>query len=194
MIYTISGVLKLKRESFIVVEVGGVGLKVIVSKGTFATLPGVGERIALFSYLHVREDALDLYGFLREEELSLFNSLNSVSGIGPKSALGVIGIANIEQLVAAINEGRTELLTRASGVGKKTAERVILELKGKLTAGSSPETLTLMESDLELEETLMSFGYSRAQAKNAISKINPKTTSFKERLKEALKTTSIKLH
>jgi Holliday junction DNA helicase RuvA len=187
MIYRISGTIILKRDPFAVVDVGGVGFKVTVPPGVFGALPETGNLVTLFTHLHVREDALDLYGFLREDELFLFESLNGVSGIGPKSALGIMGVAKPDQLIAAINEGRTELLTRASGIGKKTAERVILELKGKLSATSAPQTLTLMESDLELEETLISLGYSRNQAKAAIGNVDPKTSGFKDRLKEALK-------
>ncbi len=187
MIYSISGKLLLKRESFAVLETGGVSFKVFTSAGVLAALPEIGREVKLFTYLHVRENLLELYGFEDLKALDLFERLNNINGIGPKSALGILGVAKIDQLVAAINEGRTELLTRASGVGKKTAERVILELKGKLTLLSAPQTLSLMESDLDLEETLVSLGYSKAQAKAAISKIDSKITNFKDRLKEALK-------
>ncbi len=187
MIYSVSGKLVLKREAFAVLEMGGIAFKIYTSAGVLAHLPETGADVKLYTYLHVREDALELYGFEDPKALDLFERLNGISGIGPKSALGILGVAKVDQLVAAINEGRTELLTRASGVGKKTAERVILELKGKLTLLSAPQTLSLMESDLDLEETLISLGYSKAQAKAAISKIDPKITNFKDRLKEAFK-------
>ena len=168
---------------------GGISLRVFASPHTLSALPAIGTAVTLHTYLNVREDALELYGFLNESELDLFEKLISVSGIGPKSAMGILGVSKADQLVAAINEGRTELITRASGIGRKTAERVILELKGKLAAVGTQETLNLMESDVELEETLTSLGYSRVQAKSAIAKLDPRVTGFKERLKEALKRT-----
>lgn len=187
MIYSIAGSMVFKKEHFFVLDAHGVSFKIFTSANTLANLPPGGSPAKAYCHLHVREDAMELYGFLSEKELELFEKLNTVTGIGPKSALGILGVTKIEQLVAAINEGKTELLTRASGIGKKTAERAVLELKGKLSLTSSPELLTLMESDVELEETLVGLGYSRAQAKTAIQKIDPKISGFKERLKEALK-------
>lgn len=187
MIYALNGKIALKQQNFFVIDVGGVSLKVFSSENNLKNIPISQNTIKIFTYLHVREDALELYGFISEEELGLFESLISISGIGPKSALSVLSLGKIDQIIAAINEGRTELLTRASGIGKKTSERIILELKGKLTIIKSAHILNLMESDLELEETLISLGYSRMEAKSAINAINPKITGFKERLKEALK-------
>ena len=187
MIYSLTGKLVSKHENFFIIETSGIAFKIFSSAGVLANLPTLGNQFKIFTHLYVREDALELYGFLNEQELGLFEKLNSVTGIGPKSALGILGIGKIDQLIAAINEGRTELLTRASGVGRKTAERIVLELKGKLSLTASPQALSLMESDVELEETLMSLGYNRVQAKTAISNIDPKITNFKDRLKEALR-------
>ncbi|MEK7554418.1 MAG: Holliday junction branch migration protein RuvA [Patescibacteria group bacterium] len=187
MIRSVSGKLSRKQPGFAVIDAGPVSFKIFVSSATFERLPQVGAVVRLATYLHVRENALELYGFLHEAELDLFERLNTVSGIGPKSALGIMSIARVEQLIAAINEGRPELLTRASGIGRKTAERAILELKGKLSALKTPETLRLMESDLELEETLISLGFSRSDAKSAIEKVDPATAGFPERLREALR-------
>lgn len=189
MIYSVSGILSLKRENLIVVEAGGVGYKLFVAENVAQSLPSIGSQVKVFSYLNLKQDGLDLYGFASEAELRLFERLISVNGVGPKSALGILSVAKIDQLVAAINGGKVELLTRASGVGKKTAERVVLDLKGKLSieGPESRQALSLMESDVELEETLASLGYSRQQAKIAISKIDPSVSGFKDRLKEALK-------
>ncbi len=188
MIYTISGTISHKKENLVIVGVGGIGFKVLVPKNLVPELPAVASAVHFFTYLHVREDALELYGFLRVKELELFEKLISISGIGPKSAIGILAVAPVDQLVAAINEGRTELLTRVSGVGKKTAERVILELKGKLTlVAADPQLFLRMESDAELEELLTGLGYSRAQARATISKIDPAIIDFKLRLKEALR-------
>lgn len=187
MIYSLSGVLKQKSHGYVVIEAAGVGYKVTCPVFVLSLLPEIGESATLLTHHHVREDANDLYGFLTDEELSLFESLISVSGIGPKSAMGIMGVAPISELVAAINEGRVDLLTKASGVGKKTAERAILELKGKLTFADTSGTIRKMEGDSELEEMLVGLGYNKAQAKAAIAKIDPKIIGLQERLKAVLK-------
>ncbi|MBI2024993.1 MAG: Holliday junction branch migration protein RuvA [Candidatus Harrisonbacteria bacterium] len=189
MIYSLSGKLAGKKEGFIVLESAGIGFKVLLSQRAAQSLAQIGSNIKLFCSLYNREnEPFELYGFMTEGELYLFERLNTVSGIGPRTAMAILNVAPIDQLVVAINEGKVDLLTRAGGVGRKTAERVVIDLKGKLTSGSSPKTtLNLMESDLELEETLVSLGYTKQQAKNAISRIDPKIEGFKERLKEALK-------
>lgn len=194
MIYSLSGQLVAKKEGFIVVEAGGIGFKVFVSLKALRNLPQPGQKIKIFCSLYSRQDGeFELYGFLSESELYLFNKLNLVGGIGPKTALGLLGVTDVSRLIAAINQGKTELLTKAAGIGRKTSERIIIELKGKLEesliTGTVAQTLDLMESDAELEETLINLGYTKQQAKAAISKIDPKITGFKERLKEALKKT-----
>jgi len=189
MIHSLSGVLRSKNSEYIIIEIGGVGLKVASSATVYKSLPNIGENISIYTHLHVKEDALELYGFTGENELQLFEHLISISGIGPKSALGILGITSIDRLIVAINEGKTELLTKVSGIGRKTAGRIILELKDRLKTGASPHLITLMESDLELEETLVSLGYTKTQAKEVIAKINPQITGFKNRLKESLRQT-----
>jgi len=197
MIYSLSGSLVQKRANFAVIEVGGVGFKVFMSPNALQSLPHPGEQIKIFSTLYSREDSeFELYGFINENELYVFEKLTSVSGVGPKTALGVLSVAKIDQLAAAINEGKSDLLTKVSGIGKKTAERIVLELKGRLEIVSdkraAAQELGLMESDIELEETLTSLGYTRQQAKKAISQIDSNTEGFKERLKEALKNAKTK--
>lgn len=187
MIQTLSGTLTAKREPFATVDVGGVGFKVAFPKNIFAKLPAVGAAVKLFTYLHVREDILALYGFLNEKELALFEQLNTISGIGPKSAIGIMGIASVDQIAAAINEGKTELLTRVSGVGRKTAERVVLELRGKIFKTDSDNAVARMEGDADLEEALVALGYTKAQARAAIAKVNPEIVGISARLKEALR-------
>src|SRR3989338_2812870 len=191
MIYSLYGKLVGRKENYIILEAGGIGFKVFLSPRASQSLPQSGSNIKLFCSLYNREnEQFELFGFLTEKELYLFDKLNTVSGIGPKTALAILGVAPIEKLIAAINAGKTELLTKASGIGKKTAERLVVDLKGKLETGSlefTAQTLGLMESDLELEDTLVSLGYTKQQAKATVAKIDPKITGFKERLKEALK-------
>ncbi len=187
MIYSLSGQLLSKKENFIVVNAGGVGYKVFITNKTGKNLPAIGDSVNLYSYLHVKEDALDLYGFLNEPDLNLFEKLIQVNGVGPKTALGVMSIASSDNLIAAINEGKIDLLTRASGIGKKTGERIILELKGKLAALHSADTVKLMESDLDLEEALVSLGYSKQQAQRSIGQVDNKIKGLEARLMAALK-------
>lgn len=193
MIYSLTGKLVGRKENFIILEAGGIGFKVFLSPRAAQSLPQNSLNIKIFCSLYNREnEPFELFGFLTEQELYLFEKLNTVSGIGPKTAMAILSVAPIDQLIAAINAGKTDLLTKASGIGKKTAERVVVDLKDKLDSGSkeaAAQSLNLMESDVELEETLMSLGYNRQQAKAAISKIDPAIAGFKERLKEALKKT-----
>lgn len=176
-----------KKNNFFVVEVGGVAFRVRTSFNVLKSLPQIGKNVNLFTYLHVREDALELYGFLAEEELELFEMLISVSGIGPRSALGILGVEKPEKLKAAIGEGRSELLTKASGIGKKTAERIVLELRSKIKLEGAEKIVGIMESDHDIIEALANLGYTKTQAKDALSKIDSKTTKMEDRIKEALR-------
>ncbi len=187
MIYSLSGQLLSKKENFIVVNANGVGYKVFITHRTAKNLPSIGSGVSLFSYLHVKEDALDLYGFLDESDLHLFEKLIQVNGVGPKTALGVMAISSSDNLIAAINEGKIDLLTRASGIGKKTGERIILELRGKLASINSAGTVKLMESDLDLEEALVSLGYSKQQAQRGIVQLDSQVKGLEARLMAALK-------
>lgn len=187
MIYSLQGNLIAKKENFVVINVNGVCYKVFADKRTVEKLPPLQHHLQLFSYLNVKEDALDLYGFLNENDLNFFEKLIAINGIGPKTALGVIGLASVEKLAAVINEGKSDLLTRAAGVGKKTAERIVLELRGKLAHLSSTETIKGIESDLDVEEALVDLGYTRTQAKNALAQVDSKLTGLEARLRAALK-------
>jgi Holliday junction DNA helicase RuvA len=186
MIYSVSGKLALKADHFIVVETGGLGLKIAVSAGTLKTLPTVGSAAKLFTYLNVRENGMELYGFLSEEELEYFEMLISVSGVGPKSALAILDVAPMSELSAAIKEGRPDLLTRASGIGRKTAERVIVELRSKVQSAKSGQIVGKMETDADLVEALSSLGYRNEESRAALAKVDAKITGVEARLKAAL--------
>jgi Holliday junction DNA helicase RuvA len=186
MLYSVSGKLALKAEHFAVVTAGGLGIKLFASRETLKALPAVSASVTLFTHLYVREDALDLYGFSTPEELDFFEMLISVSGIGPKSALSILDIAPLGELSAAIKEGRPDLLTRASGVGRKTAERVIVELRSKVQSARSGLVIEKMQTDADLVEALTSLGYRREEARAALAKVDPKVHGVEERLKAAL--------
>jgi len=189
MISFLKGKISQKDGNFLVLDVGRVGFKLYCSQNTLQELGPEGKTITVFTYLHVRDDILDLYGFANLEEKALFEALISVSSVGPRSAINIMGVAQTNALVAAINTGNSDLISKASGVGCKTAQRISLELKGKLniSAKQSSKTLNLLEQDVDLEETLVSLGYAKSDAKKAISKIDPKITNFNARLKDALK-------
>ncbi len=187
MVYSISGRLAVKREHFVVVETAGLGMKVLTHQRTISSLPLIGAPVKFFCSLFVREDSLHLYGFLSEEELNFFELLNSVVGVGPRSALAVLEISDPNDLMAAIKEGRPDLLTRASGIGRKGAERIILELKNKVAVQQSAEAVQKMESDADIAEALVGLGYRRDQARMALQKVDEKIVSLEDRLKAALK-------
>ncbi len=187
MIHSISGTLVLKRNGIAVIDVHGVSFKVSMPDTLLEKLPAIGSETKILTHLHVREDDLSLFGFLNEDELELFEKLISISGIGPKSAMNIMAIATVERLVAAISGGEVELLQKVSGVGKKTAERIVMELKDKVAGGDVKGIVSKMEADDDVYEALTSMGYTAKQAKNAMSKINPESKSASERLKEALK-------
>ncbi len=187
MIYSLHGKLIEKKDNYFVIEIGGIGFLVKSSLNVLRSLPQIGQLVNVFTYLHVREDALELYGFLNQEDLKFFQMLIGISGIGPKSALGILSLEKAEKLKAAISEGRSELLTKASGVGKKTADRIILELRGKLKQEESGKIVGLMESDRDIVEALSNLGYTKIQARDSLAKVDSKIIKMEERIKEALK-------
>lgn len=188
MIHNLKGKITLKRDTFIVIDVQGVGYKIFTSVNTISKVGGVGGDADILTHLHVREDELSLFGFLDGDELDLFESLISVSGIGPKSAMNIMSIASPERISAAISGGEIELLQKVSGIGRKMAERIILELKDKIKSGTGgAATIKVMESDSDVYEALTSMGYSTKQAKNAISKVGKDVEGTSDRLKAALR-------
>jgi len=194
MIGSIRGKIILKKEKFLIVETGGVGYKINVSPDTLSRTKtpnqsklGSGqelnEEIFLFIHTHVREDILDLYGFLDYPELEFFEMLINVSGIGPKGALQILGIASIETLRKAIGTGDTSYLTKISGIGKKTAEKIVIELRDKM--GTELEG-TSLQGELDALEALKSLGYSQNEAREALKKVSPDSNT-NAKIREALK-------
>ncbi len=187
MLYTLTGKLAKKAENFVVLENAGFGFKVLVSREVLNRLPNLGEEVNFFCFLYNREDGFELYGFLEEEALGLFELLKTVAGIGPKTALGILDIDKVENLMAAILEKRAELLTRTSGIGKKTAERIILELNGKIKSPKAKTLTEAMDLNLEVEEALVGLGYGRYQVRKALEEVSPEIKTLEERLRTALK-------
>jgi Holliday junction DNA helicase RuvA len=187
MFYYLKGKLDQCQANFCVVDIGGVGYKIFTSEDSRQKAQRSKEEVKFFTYFCIRQETIEIYGFTSIFELEVFKKLINIAGIGPKSAVAVLNVAGAEQLVAAINEGRPELLIKVAGIGKKTAERVVLELKGKIESPRSTETVKQMEANADIEEVLRSLGYKREQAREAVEKINPETQEFEARLKEALK-------
>lgn len=187
MLYCLTGKLIQRKENYFILEMGGLGLKIFASLATLKALPEINESAKVFTHLHIKEDAWDIYGFTSKLELDFFEKLISVNGVGPKTALNILNIDTAERLMAAINEGRVDLLTKASGIGRKTAERVVVELKGKFSQMDSGEIAGLMESDSDIMDVLQNLGYTKAQAKQAVSKVDSKIKNIEDRIKAALK-------
>lgn len=183
MIGSLKGKIILKTEKFLIVETGGVGYKINVSSDTLNKTQKKEEEIFLFIHTHVREDVLDLYGFLERQELEFFEMLISVSGIGPKGALTILGITSIETLRKAIGTGDTSYLTKISGIGKKTAEKIVIELRDKI---SEEKSGTSLQGELDALEALKSLGYSQNEAREALKKVSPNTDT-NAKIREALK-------
>jgi Holliday junction DNA helicase RuvA len=188
MISKLTGVVAEKDSDYLIIEVGGIGYKVNVSPDVVAKAKEK-EEISLFTYLAVRENSLDLYGFLGKGELVFFELLVSVSGIGPKGALGVLSQATPIQLETSITTGDCSILTKVSGIGEKTAERIILELKNKIGKISSLQGSARKDSNVDVEtmEALLALGYSQRDAQEALREIGSKTKNVNEKVKRALK-------
>ncbi|MFH0712405.1 MAG: Holliday junction branch migration protein RuvA [Candidatus Jorgensenbacteria bacterium] len=187
MIYSVKGKVTGRGDSFVVIEVGGVGFKVSTDSRTLREIAGTNEEVKLFCYTYFRDDRLELYGFKEEETLRLFEMLNTVGGIGPKTALGILDVDTIPNIMAAIIEKRAELLTRTSGIGRKTAERIILELHGKIKLPKAKMLTEKMDIDREIEEALAGLGYGRGDIRRAIEAVPESEKTLEERLKYALK-------
>ncbi len=183
MIGSIKGKIILKTDKFLIVETGGIGYKVSVSPDTLSKAGKMESEIFLWIHTHVREDALDLYGFLGQEELEFFEMLINVSGIGPKGALSILGITSIETLRKAISIGDTSYLTKISGIGRKTAEKIVIELRDKI--GTELEGSSL-QVELDALEALKSLGYSGIEAREVLKKVSPDANT-NTKIREALK-------
>ncbi len=186
MIGRLTGILLDKQPPQILVDVHGLGYEVDVPMSTFYNLPAVGEKVALHTHFSVREDAQQLYGFLTAKEREVFRTLIRISGVGPKLALSVLSGMNVDELAQAVALQETGRLVKIPGVGKKTAERLLLELKGKLadalpTTASGPAHVAH-----DALNALMALGYSDKEALPALKQL-PEDLSLEESIRQALK-------
>jgi Holliday junction DNA helicase RuvA len=192
MISRLSGTVVHIDLKHIVVDVNGVGYKISATSDTISGVL-IDQNISLWTYLAVREDSMDLYGFTSREELNFFELLITVSGIGPKTALGILNVSSVETLEMAIENEDMSHLTKVSGIGKKVAEKIIMELRDKVqTTVRTPGQAHSMKKDADAIEALKSLGYREQEAREALKSLdkdknNKKTADTGERIKAALK-------
>lgn len=165
----------------VILDVSGVGYKIFTNTAFLESKKP--EILEFWTYLAVRENALDLYGFVNKEELSFFELLITVSGIGPKSAMGILSVASVANLRNAISSGDTSHLTKVSGVGKKNAEKIVVELKDKLTGFEGGATVS---GDVDVIEALKSLGYGERESREALKKVG-ESKDMSDKIKKALK-------
>lgn len=197
MIAYINGTLERRAESYIIIETGGIGYQIFVSPATLAKLPQTGERAKVFTYFSVKEDGVSLYGFASAEEQEMFHKLLTVSGVGPKGALGFLSQLTPQEIILAIISEDVKTLSKAPGVGRKTAQRVILELKDKfktedaLSLGEEVQGIvkTSVGGDAKFEaiDAMTALGYSRSEAARAVNAVAAEGMSTEDILKAALK-------
>ena len=201
MIAFVNGIIDDIYIDHVVIDVNGIGYNVNISSYTSANLPSIGSNVKLYTYTQVREDAFLLYGFMSKGELNLFKKLITVNGVGPKAGLSILSIATPDDIRFAILSGDLKLISSAPGIGKKSAERIILDLKDKLTYDEKMIQKEVLinnnfrhlddnenKNSNEAVNALTALGYSFNEAKMAISKINIEDTmDVEDILKEALK-------
>jgi Holliday junction DNA helicase RuvA len=197
MIGQLRGQLLLKKPNMVLLDVNGVGYEIFIPLTSFYELPGEGSEISLRIHTHVREDALALFGFHTQREKDFFLKLISISGIGPKLAIGILSGARVEELAQAIAEGNLAKLTAIPGVGRKTAERVVLELKSQISpfllseeVGTAPETQKLSGIEEDVLSALVNLGYQKAAAEKALATVirsGESDRSFEDILRKTLR-------
>ena len=188
MIASLHGRLESLGSDSAIINVGGIGFQVYMPTSTLSTLGTIGEEVQLYTHFHLREDNATLYGFASADELRLFQTLISVSGLGPKLALGMFSVMSVDKLTMAIATGSVDLLTIVPGIGKKVANRLVLELKEKIGAGwVTTPGVQLAEENTDVLAALTSLGYSVSEASRAVASLPPSSElSLEEKIKLAL--------
>ena len=198
MIYSLKGTLTVKELGFAVIECGGVGYGCKTSYNTIASLGNIGSEAMLYTHLYVREDAMELFGFATQQELSCFRLLISVSGVGPKAATSILSDVTPEKFAFLVASGDSKSFTRTKGIGAKTAQRIVLELKDKISSESvsgsisgdaaafASSSAAPSDSVSEALEALMVLGYTQGETAPILGKLDP-TLSTQDLIKETLR-------
>ena len=188
MISRLTGLIAHIDPKYIVLDVQGVGYKVFTTVDIMNKLGKTNEPATFWTYLAVRENALDLYGFSSLSELNFFELLITISGIGPKTALGILNAAPVGTLLTAVQTSETSHLTKISGIGKKVAEKIVLELKDKVEKFThTEESKSAMKNDSDALEALKSLGYSQNEARDVLKELPKTITKTNDKIREALK-------
>lgn len=185
MIAFIDGKVKMRGDRFLIINTNDLGYKVFALP---QTIQGVKKdnSVQLWTHLRVKEDAMELYGFKEYPELEFFETLIQISGVGPKSAMGILGVAPLDTIKRAISSGEISYLTKVSGIGKKTAERVVVELRDKIgKLGEADKTMFKEEEDVLT--AIVSLGYSAREVKEALKQVPESVKGINARVKETLK-------
>ena len=186
MISYLEGKIIFKKERLLIVNVNGIGYEIFLSKNNFLKLPNIGENIKLFCYLDIGERSLRLYGFFSFEELEFFKIIRDISGVGPKSALEISGLGPIEEIKKEIEKGNEKIFDEVPGIGRKKAQKVILELSGKI---KNLETFKKTRNDLREDEAflaLVNLGFSKEKTEKVLSQLPKEIKNSQEKIKKAL--------
>lgn len=188
MIGRLKGQIAHIEAKYIILDVNDVGYKIFTTSDIMTKLGKDEKKIVLWTYLAVRENSLDLYGFLSLSELNFFELLLTISGIGPKTALGILNSASVYSLETAIQTGDTSHLTKVSGIGKKVAEKIVRELENKIEkVAHTAESKSAMKNDSDALEALTSLGYSQSEAREVLKKLPKEISKTSDKIKEALR-------
>ena len=187
MIGYLNGRIEILKRPFAIMDVNGVGYKILVSENVYTKLR-INEKIKIYTFTYVREDALDLFGFLELEDLDLFESLITVSGIGPKTALNIFSFGDRQNIISAIRKGDYSFFTAVPRLGTKNAQRIVIDLKTKLGSDSQVDLSGKdYEQNSEVLEALKNFGFSTQEIQKAIRQIKTPGLSIDEKIKQVLK-------
>jgi len=186
MLSFIRGKIKNKGDNFVILERRDLGYKIFVNEKQLAEIQD-GQGIEFYIYENIREDADELFGFSGFEELRLFEKLIGVNGVGPKTALNIFALYSVEQILSAISNQQADVLAQVSGLGQKTAERIVLELKNKIAHLDSQSGLQPVDVNNDALEALVNLGYNKMQAQQALNQISNEIDDVAEQVKEALK-------
>ena len=196
MISFLNGIIAAKNENGVIIDVGGVGYSVNMPVSDVAKMGGIGDNVKVFTHFHMSENMVGLFGFLTSEQIDYFNKLIAISGIGPKAAISILGTLSVQDLAFAIIAEDAKAISRAPGVGPKAAQRIILELKGKIDTqeavgapmsmqGSSPKVS--LRADTEAVNALIALGASPSEAQKTVMQISKDGMSTEDIIKEALR-------
>lgn len=190
MIYSLSGAIVAKKETWAVIEANGIGFRISLAGRDNAALGSVGSTVRVFCITAVKKDGIELYGFANERDLEMCELLMTISGVGPKTAQGIVGAVGTDILLAAVEQKKSDTLAEFPGVGKKKAERIVLELRDKIKKMGAGESVEFHEGDRDIKAALKQLGYKQRDIDEALKTMSAETRGTEERLKAALKSIS----